>query len=281
MKMKFKKILSLITTLALSLGLIACGKTNELKTTTDVPPKDIIVGVCAGPYGDMFKDAIQPSLEEKGYKVTIKEFSDYVQPNKALANKEIDLNMFQHSVYLEKFATGNNLKLTAIAEIPTAGMGIYSNKVKSLDELKEGALVTIPDDPTNLTRALKVLEAAGLITIDHKVENSIATEKDLSENPKKLEFKLIEAPQLPRTLDSADLAVINGNFAIAAALNPSEALYNEKLSDGYINVIAVRTEDADSQLSKDVVEIVKSSKFKSVIDDPNGQYKAFQKPADY
>ncbi|WP_313885146.1 MetQ/NlpA family ABC transporter substrate-binding protein [Clostridium faecium] len=279
--MKFKKILSLITTLALSLGLIACGKTNELKTTTDVPPKDIIVGVCAGPYGDMFKDAIQPSLEEKGYKVTIKEFSDYVQPNKALANKEIDLNMFQHSVYLEKFATGNNLKLTAIAEIPTAGMGIYSNKVKSLDELKEGALVTIPDDPTNLTRALKVLEAAGLITIDHKVENSIATEKDLSENPKKLEFKLIEAPQLPRTLDSADLAVINGNFAIAAALNPSEALYNEKLSDGYINVIAVRTEDADSQLSKDVVEIVKSSKFKSVIDDPNGQYKAFQKPADY
>lgn len=230
--MKFKKILSLITTLALSLGLIACGKTNELKTTTDVPPKDIIVGVCAGPYGDMFKDAIQPSLEEKGYKVTIKEFSDYVQPNKALANKEIDLNMFQHSVYLEKFATGNNLKLTAIAEIPTAGMGIYSNKVKSLDELKEGALVTIPDDPTNLTRALKVLEATGLITIDHKVENSIATEKDLSENPKKLEFKLIEAPQLPRTLDSADLAVINGNFAIAAALNPSEALYNEKLSDG-------------------------------------------------
>ena len=279
--MKFKKILSLITTLALSLGLIACGKTNELKTTTDVPPKDIIVGVCAGPYGDMFKDAIQPSLEEKGYKVTIKEFSDYVQPNKALANKEIDLNMFQHSVYLEKFATGNNLKLTAIAEIPTAGMGIYSNKVKSLDELKEGALVTIPDDPTNLTRALKVLEATGLITIDHKVENSIATEKGLSENPKKLEFKLIEAPQLPRTLDSADLAVINGNFAIAAALNPSEALYNEKLSDGYINVIAVRTEDADSQLSKDVVEIVKSSKFKSVIDDPNGQYKAFQKPADY
>lgn len=279
--MKFKKILSLITTLALSLGLIACGKTNELKTTTDVPPKDIIVGVCAGPYGDMFKDAIQPSLEEKGYKVTIKEFSDYVQPNKALANKEIDLNMFQHSVYLEKFATGNNLKLTAIAEIPTAGMGIYSNKVKSLDELKEGALVTIPDDPTNLTRALKVLEATGLITIDHKVENSIATEKDLSENPKKLEFKLIEAPQLPRTLDSADLAVINGNFAIAAALNPSEALYNEKLSDGYINVIAVRTEDADSQLSKDVVEIVKSSKFKSVIDDSKGQYKAFQKPADY
>lgn len=279
--MKSKKILSLAAALALSLGLIACEKTNDLKTTTDVPAKDIIVGVCAGPYGDMFKDAIQPSLEEKGYKITIKEFSDYVQPNKALANKEIDLNMFQHSVYLEKFAAGNNLKLTAIAEIPTAGMGVYSNKVKSLDELKEGALVTIPDDPTNLARALKVLEAAGLITIDPKVENSIATEKDLSENPKKLEFKLIEAPQLPRTLDSADLAVINGNFAIAAGLSPSEALYNEKLSDGYINVIAVRTEDADSQLSKDVLEVVKSSKFKSVIDDPKGQYKAFQKPADY
>lgn len=280
--MKSKKLLSLAMGLTLSISLIACGKTTEPKTTTtSVPVKDIVVGVCAGPYGDMFRDAIEPSLEQKGYKVTIKEFSDYIQPNKALGNKEIDLNVFQHSVYLKKFSTDYKLELTAITEIPTAGMGVYSKKVKSLNELKEGALVTIPDDPTNLTRALKVLVAAGLIKIDPKVEIATATEKDLSENPKKLQFKLIEAPQLPRTLDSADLAVVNGNFAIAAGLNPSEALYNEKLSAGYINVIAARTADADSQLSKDILEIVKSSKFKSVIDDPKGQYSAFQKPAGY
>ena len=281
-KLILKKILSLGVGLTLAASLIACGKTTDTKTTkTNVEVKDIVVGVCAGPYGDMFKDAIQPSLEKKGYKVTIKEFSDYVQPNKALANKEIDVNMFQHSVYLKKFATGNKLELTAITEIPTAGMGVYSNKVKSLDELKEGALVTLPDDPTNLTRALKVLAAAGLVKINPKVDIATATEKDLSENSKKLKFKLIEAPQLPRTLDSADLAVVNGNYAISAGLSVSEAIYNEKLSERYVNVIAVRTADADAQLSKDIREIVKSSEFKSVIDDPKGQYSYFQKPADY
>ena len=285
--MLLNKILSLGVGFTLVFGLTACGKATDTKTTdtkaatTSFPVKNIVVGVCAGPYGDMFKDAIQPSLEKNGYKVTIKEFSDYVQPNKALANKEIDVNMFQHSVYLKKFAAGNNLELTAITEIPTAGMGVYSNTVKSLDELKEGALVTIPDDPTNLTRALKVLQAAGLVKIDPKVEIATATEKDLSENTKKLKFKLIEAPQLPRTLDSADLAVVNGNYAIAAGLNTSDSIYNEKLSEGYVNVIAVRTEDVDAQLSKDILEIVKSTEFKSVIDDPKGQYSAFQKPADY
>lgn len=276
--MILKRTLSLGVGLTLALSLIGCGKTTA---TSSAPVKNIVVGVCAGPYGDMFKDAIQPFLEEKGYKVTIKEFSDYVQPNKALANKEIDVNLFQHSIYLKKFATGNKLDLTAITKVPTVGMGVYSNKVKSLEEVKEGALVTIPDDITNLTRSLKVLVAAGLIKIDPKVDIAIATEKDILENPKKLKFKLIEAPQLPRTLDSADLAAVPGNYAIAAGLNPGDAIYKEKLSADYLNVIVVRTADVDAQLSKDILAIVKSSKFKSVIDDPKGQYSDFQKPSDY
>jgi len=280
--MRLKKILSIGVASTLALSLIACGKGTDSKTTTiNATSKEIIVGVCAGPYGDMFKDAIEPSLEAKGYKVTVKEFSDYVQPNKALANKEIDVNLFQHTVYLEKFAAENKLELTAITKVPTVGMGLYSNTAKSLDELKEGALVTLPDDVTNLSRALKVLVAAGLVKMDPKADVAIATEKDIAENPKKLEFKLVEAPQLPRTLDSADLAVVPGNYAIGAGLNPSDALYNEKLTDGYLNVIAVRTADVDAQLSKDILEIVKSDKFKSVIDDPKGQYGAFQKPANY
>ena len=280
--MRLKKILSIGVASTLALSLIACGKGSDSKTSTiNASSKEIVVGVCAGPYGDMFKDAIQPSLEKKGYKVTVTEFSDYVQPDKALANNEIDLNMFQHSVYLEKFSKDNQLKLTAITEIPTVGMGVYSNTVKSFDELKDGAIVTLPDDPTNLTRALKVLQAAGLVKIDPNVDIAVATEKDISENPKNLVFKLIEAPQLPRTLDSADLAVVNGNYAIAAGLKPSDAIYNETLGAGYVNVIAVRTEDVDSQLSKDILEVVKSSEFKSVIEDPNGQYSSFQKPANY
>jgi len=281
-KMILKKTLSIGVGLTLAFSLIACGKTTAPKTTTkSIPVKNIVVGVCAGPYGDMFKDAIQPALEQKGYKVTIKEFSDYIQPNNALENKEINLNIFQHSVYLKKFATDNKLEITAITKIPTLSMGAYSNKVKSLDKLKEGALVTIPDDVVNLTRSLKVLVAAGLIKIDPKADIVTATVKDISYNPKKLIFKLIAAPSLPRTLESADLALIPGNYAIGAGLKPSEALYNEKLADGYFNIIAVRTADVNSQLSKDILEIVKSAKFKSVIDDTKGQYSAFQKPANY
>lgn len=280
--MNVKKILLLGIVATLTLGLGACKKSSdvvELKNGKD--EKNIIIGVCPGPYGDMFKDAIQPSLEERGYKVTIKEFSDYVQPNKALAKKEIDVNMFQHSIYLKRFSEENNLELSAITEIPTAGMGIFSNKVKSLEEIKDGSLVTLPNDPTNLTRALKVLEAAGLIKIDTKADPALATEKDLSENSKNLKFKLIEAPQLPRTLDSADLAVVNGNYAIAAGLDLSEAVYSEKLKTGYINVIAVRTSDVEDKLSKDILKIVKSDKFKAIIDNSKGQYKSFQKPENY
>lgn len=280
--MNVKKILLLGIGVTLALGLGAC-KQNSISAETqkEKDGKNIIVGVCPGPYGDMFKDAIKPSLEDRGYKVTIKEFSDYVQPNKALAKEEIDVNMFQHSIYLKRFSEENKLELSSITEIPTAGMGVFSNKVKSLEEIKDGDLVTLPNDPTNLTRALRVLESAGLIKIDPKADPASATEKDLSENSKNLKFKLIEAPQLPRTLDSADLAVVNGNYAIAAGLDLGEAVYSEKLKTGYINVIAVRTSNVDSQFSKDILEIVKTDKFKSVIDDSKGQYKSFQKPEKY
>ncbi len=271
------KSIKRVTIVGLSLALLfsvaGCQKKAE--------DKSIKVGVSAGPYGDMFTEAIAPSLEEKGYKVEIVEFSDYVQPNIALGNKEIDVNMFQHSVYLENFAKEHKLDLTAIKEIPTAGMGIFSNKVTNLEDLPEGATVAIPNDPTNLSRAIRVLEQTGLVTIDPAVDPTTATQYTLSENPKKLEFVEVEAPQLPRSLDSSDIAIINGNFAIGAGLNLSDALYNEKIGEGYINVIAVRTEDKDSQLAKDIIAVVKSDAFKSIIEDENKQYVSFQRPSDY
>lgn len=290
---KLSKIIALTATAALLMtGLVGCGEnkqsSSEAAATTAaettikaVATKEIKLGVCAGPYGDLFTDAITPSLEEKGYTVKIVEFSDYVQPNKALANKETDVNLFQHSTYLKKFSADNGLDLTAITEVPTVSMGVYSDKYKSIDELPEGATVTIPDDPTNLTRALKVLQAAKLITIDPKADPTLATEKDLSENTKNLKFTLIEAAQLPRTLDSADIAVVNGNFAVSAGLDPAKALFNETLTDGYLNVIAVRTEDKDSDLAKAIVSIVHSDAFRAVIDAKDGPYAGFQKPKGY
>lgn len=251
-----------------------CGKSGDEN-------KLIRVGVCAGPYGDMFKEAIQPSLEEKGYTVEITEFSDYVQPNNALADNDIDVNMFQHSTYLKKFSEEHGLELSYLTEIPTAAMGVFSEKYKSLDEAADGAAAAIPNDDTNLSRALRVLAQTGIITIDPSIDPSKATVNDISENPKNLTFTEVSAEILPSVLDSTDFAVINGNYAIGAGLDLADAVYNEQLAEGYFNVIAVRTADVDSQFSKDITEIVHSDAFRSVIEDESKQYTAFARPAGY
>ena len=251
-----------------------CGKSGDEN-------KLIRVGVCAGPYGDMFKEAIQPSLEEKGYTVEITEFSDYVQPNNALADNDIDVNMFQHSTYLKKFSEEHGLELSYLTEIPTAAMGVFSEKYKSLDETADGAAAAIPNDDTNLSRALRVLAQTGIITIDPSIDPSKATVNDISENPKNLTFTEVSAEILPSVLDSTDFAVINGNYAIGAGLDLADAVYNEQLAEGYFNVIAVRTADVDSQFAKDITEIVHSDAFRSVIEDESKQYTAFARPAGY
>ena len=277
--MKTKRIIGFITIISILLiALTGCAST---KAATAEPEKVLKVGVCAGPYGDMFTEAIQPSLEEKGYTVEIVEFSDYVQPNKALAAGEIDLNLFQHSTYLTNFAKENGLDLTFIKEVPTAAMGIFSAKYKTINDVEDGATVAIPNDATNLSRAIRVLAQTNIITIDPAVDPKTATQNTLSSNPKNLQFVEVEAPQLPRSLDSVGLAVINGNYALSSGLKLSDALYNEKLSAGYINGIAVRTEDKDSEFAKDVIAVVASDAFKKVIEDPTKQYVSFQRPSDY
>ncbi|UDJ81232.1 MetQ/NlpA family ABC transporter substrate-binding protein [Kosakonia oryzae] len=241
-------------------------------------PHTIVFGVAPGPYGDMVKQAIAPSLKEKGYKVVVREFSDYVQPNMALANGSIDANLFQHSLYFDKFTADKGLKLSKLISVPTAGMGFYSRKIKSLDELKKGDIVTLSNDPTNLARGLRFLQSLDLITIKESIDPTKASERDIASNPKGLVFKPLEAAQLPRTLDGVTASLVNGNFAIAAGLKLSSALKQEHLDENLKNIIAVRTEDADKPFAKDIVEVVKSPAYRAVIDDPNNVYGAFQKP---
>lgn len=287
-----KKILPVILVFALALSFTACSNNNGLPSavsgsdasinsaaTNSSAAIKLKVGFCPGPYSDMWKTAIAPQLEEKGYLFEYVEFSDYVQPNNALANKEIDVNLFQHSTYLKNFSTQHNLQLSLVTEVPTAGMGIWSNTVTSLENVPDGATVTIPNDETNQARGLRVLEAAGLITLKEGVDKSKAIPDDIEKNPHNLKIVPTEAAQLPRTLDSADLAVINGNFAISAGLNFSKALYKEVLADGYVNVIAVRTEDVDKQFVKDIKEAATNNTFKTKIDDTSGAFYTFQKPA--
>ena len=264
------------------IGLSGCGSAKaDTNQTESSNIETIRVGVCAGPYGDMFKEAIEPSLEAKGYKVEITEFSDYVQPNNALAENEIDVNMFQHSTYLKKFREEHNLKLEYITEIPTAAMGIFSNHYKSLEEAAEGATVAIPNDDTNLSRALRVLAQTGVITLKSDIDASKATVEDIAENPKKLSFTEVSAEILPTVLDSTDFAVINGNYALSAGLDLADAVYNEELAEGYYNVIAVRAEDFEAPFAKDIVSIVHSDDFRKVIEDESKQYTAFAKPSTY
>jgi D-methionine transport system substrate-binding protein len=278
-----KKILPILLIVNLLLAFTACSDKTE--PASKVPSSngnevtELKVGFCPGPYSDLWKKAIAPQLEKKGYSISYVEFSDYVQPNLALANKEINVNMFQHSIYLNNFSKQHNLSLSLVTEIPTVGMGIWSNTTKSIAETKKGAVVTIPNDETNMARGLRVLEAAGLIKLKDGIDKSKATVDDIGENSLELKIVPTEAAQIPRTLDSADLAVVNGNFAVSAGLNPTDSLYNEVLGEGYVNVIAVRTEDLDKQFVKDIKEAATNDEFKAIVDDPQNGFSGFQKPA--
>lgn len=275
---KSKRILGIVLALTLALGVVGCSAKKDETSSTVKATKTITIGVCPGPYGDMVKKAIAPALKDKGYKVEVKEFSDYVQPDKALANKEIDANLFQHTAYLTKFAKDNNLAISPVIVVPTAGMGIFSNKIKSLNDLKDGAQVAIPNDASNLARALQLLEKQGLIKLKENIDETKATEKDVAENKKNLKFVTIEAAQLPRSLDSADIALITGNYAISAGLKFSSALKVETLAENYKNVVAVRNEDLDKDLGKDLKEAVQSKTFRDAIEAKNGEFTSFDKP---
>jgi D-methionine transport system substrate-binding protein len=240
--------------------------------------KTLTFGFAPGPYSDLFKLAVEPALIKKGYKIQIREFSDYVQPDLALGNGSIDANLYQHLLYLTQFAKDHRLKLAAVINVPTAGQGVYSKKIKSLNDLKKGDVVTLSNDPTNLARTLRFLTRLGLITIKPGISPTTASEKDIDHNPRGLVFKLLEAAQLPRTLDSATASVINGNFAISAGLNVHDALKQEELDDNLKNTFAVRAEDLDKPWVKDLKEIVQSGAFAAAMDNPKYMYRSFQKP---
>ncbi len=259
---------------ALAAALLAAGTASAA-----ADPKLIVFGVSPGPYGDMVRKAIQPGLEKRGYKVEVKEFSDYVQPNLALANGSIQANLFQHRVYLEKFAADKGLRLSPILPVPTAGAGLYSRRVRSLDQLKAGDEVVLSNDVTNLARHLRFLQKLGLLELRAGADPAKVSEKDIAENPRGLRFRPVEAALAPRALDSVAAAVVNGNYAVAAGIPLSTALATEQLDEGLKNVVAVRTADLDQPFARDLRAVLESADFRRAIDDPKSPFKDFQKPA--
>lgn len=263
--MSFIQRTILVATLGLTFAVPASAK----------DPKELVIGTSAGPYADQVKLGIKPILEKQGYKVKLVEFNDYIQPNFALAEGALDANVFQHGVYLNKFATEHKLALTALVTVPTAPIAIYSKKHASLKEVATGSTVALPNDPTNQARALVLLDQLGWIKLRDQVDPLRASEKDILANTRGIKLVPLEAAQLPRALQDTDYAFVNGNYALASGLKLTDALISEKISPNYINLVAVRSADKDKQFAKDIAAAYRSRAFLEVT---NQHFAGYAKP---
>lgn len=287
-----KKAISIIAAAALAVSLTACGggaaeETTAAATTaaekaeesakteateaaeTKAELEEIIVGASPAPHAEIL-EAAAAAMEKKGYKLVIKEYTDYVQPNLALDTGDLDANYFQHFPYLEQFNAEKGTKLVSAASIHYEPFGIYAGKAASLNDLADGAKVAVPNDATNEARALLLLEAQGLIKLTEGVGVN-ATKADVAENPKNLDILEIEAAQLPRSLQDVDIAVINGNYAIDAGLKMADALAIEDSESigatTYGNVVAVQEGHENDPAVKALVEVLTSDEIKGFIED--------------
>ncbi|KAA0577702.1 MetQ/NlpA family ABC transporter substrate-binding protein [Azospirillum sp. Sh1] len=224
----------------------------------------IKVGVTAGPHAQIL-EAVKPIAAKDGLDIQIIEFTDYVIPNQALAGGDLDANSFQHQPYLDNQVKDRGFDLVSVGKTVVYPIGIYSKKVKSLDELPSGAKVAIPNDPTNGGRVLLLLQAKGLIKLKDG-GNLKASPIDIVENPKKLEIVELDAAQLPRSLDDVTVAAINTNFALEAGIDPvKDAIAREAADSPYANVIAVRKADKDKPWVAKLVKAYNSPEVKEFI----------------
>ena len=218
------------------------GKTAAAETT-------ITVGATPVPHADIL-NFIAPEMKKQGVTLKVLEFSDYVKPNMALADKEIDANFFQHKPYLDSFSKERGLKLSSLVAVHIEPMGVYSKKFKDVKNIPDGAKIAIPNDPTNGGRALKVLADAGFFGLKDGVGVN-GTPADIVNNAKNVKILEMEAAVLPRTLDDVDFAVINSNFALSVGLYPTkDSLFTESKDSPYANVVAVRSDDNREALTK-------------------------------
>lgn len=257
-----KRLLALSLTLVLAVSgvLTGCGgKSNKL-----------VVGASASPHAEILAE-VQSVLKEQGIELEIKEFSDYVLPNTALADKDLDANFFQHQPYLDDFNKEHKTDIVSAAQIHYEPFGLYPGKLKSLDAITDGATIAVPNDTSNEARALLLLQTIGLIKVNPEVGFN-ATVKDITENPKNIKITELEAAQLTRALPDVDFAIINGNYAIQAGFNvATDALAKEESTSvsaqTYANIIAVRKGDENREDIKALIAAIKSDKVKKFIEE--------------
>lgn len=262
--MKCKRSVLLILVFGLVLAFAAgCGGQNQPDAKT------LVVGAVPTPHAEIL-ELVKDDLKAKGINLEIKEFTDYVTPNIALNDGDLDANYFQHVPYMEDFEQKNNMDLTAVVGIHFEPMGLYSKKITSLDQLEEGAQIGVPNDVTNEARALLLLQDNGLITLKEGVGLN-ATKRDIVDNPKNLDIVELEAAQIPRALPDLAAAIINGNYAIEAGLKVKDTIIvedkNSLAAQTFANVIAVRAGDENRDEIKALAEVLTTEKVRKFIED--------------
>jgi D-methionine transport system substrate-binding protein len=280
-----KKVLLTFFSLTLALVLAACGNNNaannaansaattapteaaaEPTTEPAAEPVTLVIGASPVPHAEILK-AIAPLLEAQGITLEIKEFTDYILPNTQLAEKGLDANFFQHKPYLDDQNTKNGTDLVSVTAVHVEPFGAYSKKIKSIDELADGAKIAIPNDATNGGRALILLAKNGLITLKDDT-NITSTKADITENTKNLEIIELDAAMLPRQLDEVDLALINTNYALEAGLVPTkDALFIEGTDSPYANLLVARPDNKDSDAIQKLAAALNSAEAKAFIEE--------------
>ena len=242
---------------------------------SDIDPDHtkIIIGTTEGDFADMVRNQVKTTLEAQGYEVELIAFTDYVRPNLALAEGDLDINIFQHKPYLDTFKKENNLDLVEVFQVPTAPLGIYSGKKDNLDAAFKGMSVSAPNDPSNFARALVMMDDLGWITLKDDIDPLTASKADIADNSKyDIDIIELEAAQLPRARDEVDFAVINGNYATDAGIELTEALFQEP-SFAYVNWSAIKSADTGKKWVEDVTNAYNSEAFKKYAHDTFPGYK--------
>ncbi len=282
MKKIGKKLLGLGLTFTLAVGILAgCGSTGkeakndntqagtEKTAQSGSDDKVIRVGASVSPHAEILEQ-VKPILEKEGYTLDIVEYNDYVLPNTALNDGDLDANYFQHQPYLTNFNEENGTDLVSAGSIHFEPLGIYSEKLKNLDDIEDGAKVAVPNDATNEARALLLLEANGLIKLKEDAGVN-ATVLDIEENPHNLQIQEIAAEQLVRALPDVAIACINGNYAIQGGYRVSQAIAVEEstslAAQTYANVVAVRAGEENSEKTQALVKALQSDEIRKYIED--------------
>jgi D-methionine transport system substrate-binding protein len=274
-----RSYVSLFLALIVALMVTGCGAGQQAApqaggdANANKPPAEqrekLKVGIMSGPEEDIWK-VVKEVAAKDGLDIELVTFSDYVQPNKALEDGQLDANAFQHVPYLDEFNATNGTHIVKLADTINYPIGVYSKKIKDLSELKEGDVLGLPNDPTNGARALILFERAGLIKLKEGVGIK-ATVRDIVDNPKHLEFKELDAAFIPKALGDLTAAVINTNYAIENGLSPSkDAIYREPKDSPWVNIIAVREADKDKPIFQKLVKAFHSDEVKKFVTEKYG-----------